>query len=329
MKAALLLILLLLQSVPVPAENLERSTEYTSPFGSYRDLTALNSLTVGIAPTGAGAPANAATGVVTLFGDLASGGGNTVIEEQLLVDGDTLRISPFNYWGGLHWTNIGFSNPEGFPIERLADLNVNGDIHARRGFNVAPRFSERALFLGTTDPAAPPVHGLISNRDDLNVWQPVYIKANIKLVLNSGAAGRSSGNVLIGASPTDVGWNAANNVYKLFVNGSIAAAGLDVTSSIRMKTDLHEQATADDLARLDRLAHLPIYTYRYKTDGPGASLRIGPIAEECPPEMLSEGGDRVVLQDLVGYLWSATKAAAAENDRLRRRIEALEKEGAS
>lgn len=325
MKAALLLAILLAQPLPALAENLERSTEYSSPFGAYRDLTALNSLTVGIAPTAAGVPANAATGTVTLFGDLASRDGNTVIEERLIVDGDTLRLVPYTHWGGLHWTNIGFNTPETLPIERLADLNVNGDIHARRGFNVAPRFSERALFLGTTDPATPPVHGLIANRDDLNVWQPVYIKANIKLVLNSGGAGRSGGNVLIGASPTDAGWNVANNVYRLFVNGSIAAAGLDVTSSIRLKTDLREQTAAQDLARLDRLASLPIYTYRYTEDAPDAAPRIGPIAEECPPEVLSEGGDRVVLQDLLGYLWSATKAAAAENERLRRRIEELEK----
>ncbi|MCG3176034.1 MAG: hypothetical protein MOGMAGMI_00972 [Candidatus Omnitrophica bacterium] len=320
----MVLVMMLSAAAGASAETLQRSTEYSSPSGLYRDVTALNSLTVGIAPTGAGVPANAATGSLTLYGDLASANGNTVIEERLIADGDTLRVLPYNYWGGLHWTNIGFNSPESYPIERLADLNINGDIFARRGYNVAPRFSERALFLGTTDPATPPVHGYIANRDDFNAWQPVYIKANIKLVLNSGAPGRSSGNVLIGASPTDAGWNAANNAYKLFVNGSIAAAGLDVTSSREAKTALTLQSPEQHRARLDRIETLPYYTYRYKTDDPQAPLRIGPIAEESPKEVLNASGDRVSLQDLLAYLWSAIIAASERNDQLRERITALE-----
>lgn len=303
------------------AEVVNRPTDVTSPFGAYRALRAHTSLKVGIEPTAPDTPANSATSTTTVWDDLLVTDGPSRIEERLIVDGDTLRVLPYNHWGGLHWTNIGFNAPEGYSIDRLADLNVNGDVWTRRYFNVGHRFEERRLFLGTTDPAAPPLTGEMGSlQQPGSVWRPVYIKANNKLVLN-GRAGGSNANVIMGTTPADPLYDATQRLY---VKGNAVASAFVSTSSREAKTDIRPLTPAEHRDALGTIVATPLYRFRYKDWDPPSERRIGPMAEETPRGLLSPNGKVVSSGDAVGLLLAAVKELARDNEALERQIAALE-----
>ncbi len=318
------------------AETVERSTEYSSPYGSYSELTAINSLTVGIAP---GSPqdtgSNAATGTVTVNGSLQISNGPTIIDGKLAVDGDTLKVLPYPYWYGQYWVNIGQPSPEynaGDPnlIHKLADLNVYGDIYSLRYFHVAMRFSEKDLYLGT-DSTTTPVWGEMGSRDGNDIWRTAFFKANHKIVLNSGGTGRSSGPVLIGATPTEaiafLGGVANYNSYKLIVNGVGKAQSFDGPSSREYKTNIQPLTTIQYNGILDKLSKTDIFHFRYKAiDAPTQKLHTGIIAENGPEEMLSPDKRGVDVSNSIGFLMAATKELVIENEALEKEIVKLEKE---
>ncbi len=326
-----ILLFSILFTVPCYSETLERSTEYSSPYGSYKELTALNSMTVGIAPTAPATPANAATGVVTVNGSLQISNGPTIIEEKLGVDGDTLKVLPYNYWGGLHWVNIGQPSPETATIDKLSDLNVYGDIWSNRYFHVATRFTEKRFFLGTTDPATTPVLGEMGAQDDSNVWQPAFFKANHKIVLNSGDTGRSSGKVIIGATQaeavTAVGGAANYALYKLIVNGSSVAQNFISSSSREYKTDIQPLTETQYRGTLDDLSKTEVFRFRYKSESPSERrIHTGTIAENSPEEILSSGKKGINTSSAIGFLIATVKELALQNEQLEKEVVRLEKE---
>ncbi len=313
---------LLLAAWKASAEVVNRSTDLISPFGSYRDLRAQNALEVGIEPTAPDTPANSATSATTVWGDLRVTDGPSRFEERLIVDGDTLRVLPYNYWGGLHWVNVGFAAPEALPISELSDLNINGDIWTRRYFHVANRFEEKRLYLGTTDPATPPVWGDLGALQDGAVWRPVYFKANNKLVLN-GRAGGAVGNVIIGTDQNDVAYDPSQ---KLFVKGNAVANAWVNTSSREAKTDIRPLTPDEYAGSLRTIAATPLYHFRYKDWDPVTEVRTGPMAEETPRQLLSPSGKVLATGDVIGHLLAAIKELARQNDELERQITRLESE---
>lgn len=134
-----------------------------------------------------------------------------------------------------------------------------------------------------------------------------------------------SGNVGIATqAPTD----------KLHVVGNVRANDFIVTSDARLKADIHPLRGA--LAKLRRLRGVEFRWRRgarYATD-PGASgKRLGVIAQEIEavaPELVhrdagGEGARGVNLGGMLATLVEATKELATENDRLRQRLDVLER----
>ena len=313
------------------AENVNRSTEYISPFGNYKGLQATKTLTTGIQATAAGTPANAAQSTVAINGDMNVTQGNVNIDEIFEANGGTFETYPSSIWLGTHWFGINVDPATLVPSTGTprVECEVNGDIYAKY-FRASPgnNDSDQLLYFGVTNDGSWVemgsmigfmsgwgVHGGFSRPESA-----ARFNASPKIVLNF----YSGGNVGIGT---------ANPQYKLQVgdpplpgNPSLYALAYswDVFSSRQYKTDISVFESHDIQRVFSEIAKLNVVRFHYKGDKPEDRLRMGVIAEEAPKEVLSANETTLSMTDTIGFLVAGIQALKTENDVLEKEIGALE-----
>ncbi len=365
------LALFLQPAVALAVRQVNRSAEYPSPMGIYDSVSASRYLRVGVKPTidplvdvptpipGAADPLTAAQGLVTINGNLhiqpldvnftdtpspeattTTNYRDIVIDENLQVGGDTLKMRSIDWYGESHWTYI---NVPGYPSlnSRSSEMHVNGDVYAQhfkasQQANLSPD-NEQLLFFGP------------ANDGDAHDGQWVDLRSKIGLT-----------TPLSGAPPQEYGWEHAHSVLVIKGNPYVCLNGYSgapvgigtetpgymlqignagdgfqaighswqVFSSREYKTDIRPLSRAEYGQFADKAADLNLVRYHYKKDRPEDAKKFGVIAEEAPKEIISNDGKAMSLGDTVGFLFAAIRGMKAENDRLKIEIEKLEKEGA-
>jgi len=149
--------------------------------------------------------------------------------------------------------------------------------------------------------------------------RPVWSTAGLALTGITNTLG-----LYVQASNGYVGVATTTPAYPLDVKGKIRGSNV-AASDARWKTDI---APLDDA--LTKVTQLRGVTYRWKDAAQGAGTQIGVIAQEVEPvfpELVStdsEGYKSVAYEQMVAPLIEAVKTLKAENDDLKRRVEALE-----
>ena len=125
---------------------------------------------------------------------------------------------------------------------------------------------------------------------------------------------------------TNISGGTSNFPFRLFKNGDlevegdVTANGVLLTSSRASKTDF---APLDERDVLERLASLEISQWRYKHESED-TVHFGPVAEEFHETFGLSDGKHLNMIDTNGIAFAAIKALKTENERLMRRLEALE-----
>jgi membrane-associated phospholipid phosphatase len=111
----------------------------------------------------------------------------------------------------------------------------------------------------------------------------------------------------------------------LVVAGSVQGTQLLNSSSREIKTGF---APVDPGAVLAGLSELPVTSWRYRHEPPGAR-HVGPVAEDFQARFGLGDGETISTVDAVGVLMAAVQALHGENRALSRRLEELEGGGAA
>ncbi|HTL69855.1 MAG TPA: tail fiber domain-containing protein [Candidatus Eisenbacteria bacterium] len=352
-RAGALAVLTALLLIPAAAfaattEQVTRSTEYPSPFGKYNLLGAAKTLTVGVVATGAGAPANAAQGVLTVSGALSVNTGNVEIDEVLRVDGDTFRVYPHSAWGGTHWLGIGVDSATliGAPgdLHPRVEMEVNGNVYCKR-FRAAPgnNYSDDLLYFGVT------ADGLWVELGSKAGFREIWGIAGGYSDAESAARFNGSPKIVLNYYSTDpanvtttgnVGIGTVNPTYKLQIGdlgSNLKAIGhsWQVFSSREFKTDIHPLSAPEKRDLYRKLGEMDVVRFRYRDDRPSDRQRLGVIAEVAPREVLSHDDTTLSLSDSIGFvvasiqsLRSEQKDLEAEVARLEAEVARMEKRGA-
>jgi hypothetical protein len=295
------------------ADNVNRSTEYISPFGLYTGLQAAKTLTTGIQATSAGTPANAAQSTFTINGNLQINQGNTIIDEMFNV-GNTFETYPLNFWTGTHFFGINTTtipNNEG---------QVNGNIYAKyfRSASGSPLDADQLLYFGvTSDEQWVELGAKCGVGGFANPYSAARFEASPAIILNS----YSGGNVGIGV---------ANPLYKLQVGdfgSGLYAIGYawNTFSSRQYKKDISVFSQQDIQRVFSEIDNLNIVRFRYKKEKPDDPLRIGLIVEEAPQELLTDDGTTISTTNTIGFLVAGIQTLKSENEALEKDITKLEK----
>jgi hypothetical protein len=127
------------------------------------------------------------------------------------------------------------------------------------------------------------------------------------------------------------GQNDSGGAYKLAVGGDVAATGFVNISTREAKTDIQYLNDADYSDALQKILGSKVARYEY-TKGlspyerdlvPSSSKRLGLIAEEAPPEVLSANGKGVDLYKMTSLAWAGMKALSSSASRQQKEIDAL------
>lgn len=306
----LLLAFFALDFLPAFADE-QRSTEYISPYGDYRELTSLRSLQIGEATN--------ALGSMTVYGDCRVEGGAAQVDEVLGIDGNTLHTVHNPGWGGAFWTGINVAVPD-------AEFHVNGTVFARR-FRTSPigaAFADQQLYFGVN---AGKSEGEMGSRVPAGWNDPDSIVRfhGIPVVLNHYARiTHPTTRVIIGTGQTVGSIPALVQVGDTTRRLNIKGWPLSTFSSREFKKDIAPLSLTQSQALYDRFNRFNLVTFRFKNH-PDPEPQLGLIVEEAPEELLSEGGGGVSLSDSTGVLLAVIQNLKTENDDLEKQITALEK----
>jgi len=105
----------------------------------------------------------------------------------------------------------------------------------------------------------------------------------------------------------------------LILAGSLTATGYGTPSSRTLKTDIEP---VDDLAVLEQIAKVPVFKWRYKSDGSG-QRHVGPMAEDFRDAFNLGDGTQIALQSASGLSMAAIRGL---NARLEERTATLQQQ---
>ncbi len=151
------------------------------------------------------------------------------------------------------------------------------------------------------------------------------IRLKVAVPLNGGGAGdvslKADGGLshlsLVAAGGTGIYSNTARTAGVTLAAGSGSWASV---SDRNMKQDIEEIAPADILAKM---AALPVYSWRYKTELSGAR-HLGPMAQDFYAAFgLGDSDKTITAIDADGVALAAIKGLAAENSRLKAEVDSL------
>ncbi len=103
-----------------------------------------------------------------------------------------------------------------------------------------------------------------------------------------------------------------------------AGSGWRIFSSRDYKKDIVPLTPTQCGAALDKIAHLDVVKYRFKSEPKSSTLHTGLIAEDLPEMIKSPNGKSLNLAEAYAYAAAALKALKLENDALKARLALLE-----
>jgi hypothetical protein len=328
-----------LAAMPVPAfcADVVLTSDYPAAYGDFTDARVENALSVGRKATGEGwmtirgdTTVSGADNAISIWGEL------TVDPAALMADAarpgffvqnpaqpSTLRVDtdPSYNWRwdpGTHWVSIG--KPAN---SAKTEFDVRGPIYATE-FKVSDSALDRLLSLDVQMEGPLPWAQVRAQAPPANWASPLSvlrIAAQPKIVLNS----RSPGPVLVGTATIPAGFTNPN--LKFIVADPYKVRGNLVTFSSRvLKHDIVPLSTSDIASMRNSMDAMDAILFRYKHEPDTAALHIGLVAEQAPPEILSETRDTVLFSQLIGWMLGAIQALEQENRRLEAEVSRLERE---
>ncbi len=327
------------------ADDVTLTSAYPTPYGEYGDLTIQDSVTVGKKAT--------ATGAATIYGNLAIAGpedisvwGPLIVDPAaiiadssrpgffradpnsvatLRVETDTIPSPPCaaqDWYCQSYWVSIGKTNSTA-----QSELDVNGPIYAGE-FRAADGPLEQTLFLETRadNTTAPPrTWGQLRAQDPAGWAGPrsvLRVFGQKKIVLNRN----SPGKVLVGTNTVPA--QCAGPSFKFCVSNTLQTRMNTPApySSRAFKRDIAPLSASDYQHVADWLGQSNAIYFRYKEDSSDEPLRLGLVAEQAPPEILSDSKQNIAFAQLVGALYAAAKYLHEQNQELEAEVSRLEAE---
>jgi hypothetical protein len=328
------LALSLLAAAVCRADDVRLSTHNPSPTGRYRQAIATRSLQVGLPAS----PGNA-----WFYGDLvveklpaagtavcgAPGGTLTVTQDLQIRDAGGTSLLYVD--GTNNRVGIGTVSPRfaaaGVPLDVEGPLRSNiikayadentwyaGSFElygAQDAFENNP-LDERVVAACAASPVDYDALPLYIDGDPL-VFQSV-IKPGVALNGGRGELVIKGEPALVDGVILTVGFAGATTYGRI-----LARPG--VPSTIASKKQVSRMEAGDLGGILDGLDQMTLAHYRYKDESVDSSPHFGFIADDAPRVVRTKGG--IALNEMYGYLFAATKALKADQERLARRLEAL------
>lgn len=328
-KTLLTIALVSLVSNPIKADTVERYTEYPSPMGDYNYL-GVNELTVGTKATSPGTPSNAAESSSTIYGSLNVTNGETIIDEELQVDGNTWRMWKLPYWGGTFWTTVGV-DPAAIPTGPIDEFEVYGDIFVKR-FRASPfaGYFDRLLYFGPTPDGAWVEMGSLVGGSSTGIGTAGYADSlsvarfqGPTILLNVGTDPLYATNPNF--SKGNVGIGTENPLFKLQVGepggsvNNVMGYNFEGFSSRAFKKDITALLPNDYRKAYDEVDNIHIRRFRYQKEGKNGDLHIGVIAEEAPDSITSSDHKSLDTTSAIGFMMAAVKSKNTSPELLFRR----------
>ena len=122
----------------------------------------------------------------------------------------------------------------------------------------------------------------------------------------------------------NVGVGTTSPLYKMTVDGDLAATSFVNISTSASKKDVAYVDEENKRSMLDKLRNIKVAEYRYNNEVGTAPLRLGLIAEEAPQEVLALGGKGVDIYKLATFILTGVQEQQKKIDNLELRVAHLE-----
>jgi|GEM_PF-1898775 len=142
-------------------------------------------------------------------------------------------------------------------------------------------------------------------------------------VINLGDATTSAASITIDAAG-NVGIGTSTPGYKLEVEGDVAATSFVNISTRTAKKDIVYVSDDDKRGMAEKIRNIRIAEYRYNGESEAAPLRLGLIAEEAPPEVLSASGKGVDIYKFSTFILAGVQEQQKRVESLELRVAKLE-----
>ncbi len=314
------------------------TTYYSQPNGDYKDVTVINSLTVGgnmQASVGTGNFSilnNDIDGWVTSF-PAPSGGGLTVVNSFNIQN--SANTSLFYVDNVNHRVGIGTATP-------LTTLDVRGEVNTQilHGYStITDPWSGASVETLDQNFETGGISGNILNgfagvtTTGGQRFIYIYIDADPLILQSIAKSGAFRGPVAMNLDPDD---RATANLNPLLSNTNLIVGGATtpkdayatswtIGSSRELKTDISAFSFSEYQDSLNKLASTTIYRYHFKNEDNSRKAHIGFIAEEAPDNISTKDKKAIDIGDTIGFLIASVKSLKEEQDGLEKAIEALKK----